>query len=283
MPRTTTRRAISDSNPTAASTAPGSDRLPPPATTAADLFRRCTFDRCERAWREFVERFHARLFCAVRRVLLDLDPAGTFDERAEDLLQEVYCRLLGDGLRRQRFFGSTEAQLMAYLLRVVHSVVIDARREALAEKRWGGHRVTWADWRQLPALEVVEDDDPEERLLREERRRAFLAICRQSLGRRADATTVRIARLALLEGWSSREIAARLGGRMGVAGIDTVIHRLRRNLAGRGIELPCRVRRSGPRPVAGAGVGIGTGLAVGPNTSRARPATGARESRARGA
>jgi hypothetical protein len=161
--------------------------------------------------------------------------------------------------------------------------VIDARREALAEKRWGGHRVSWADWKQLPALDPMEDDDPEERLLRDERRRGFLAICRQSLGRRADATTVRIARLALLEGWSSREIAARLGGRIGVAGIDTVIHRLRRSLAGRGIELPCRVRKSGPRPAAaaGAGAGAGTDEALGPSSSRARPAAGVLESRAR--
>ncbi len=76
------------------------------------------------------------------------------------------------------------------------------------------------------------------------RRRAFVALCRQALGRRATPTTVRIARLALLEGWSSREIAVGLAGRMGIAGIDSVIYRLRRNLARCGVELPRRDRRA---------------------------------------
>lgn len=259
-----TRRANPDSNPTAMSPAPGPDRLPASGATSADLFRSCTSGSCEGCWHEFVERFHGRLVSTVRRQLLHLEAIESFDDRVEDLVQEVYCRLLGAGRRRRRFFGTSEAQLMTYLQCVVHSVVIDARREALAEKRWGGRRVTWADWRQLPAPEPVADDDPEVRLLRDERRRGFLAICRQTLGRRADATTVRIARLALLEGWSSREIAAGLGGRMGIAGIDSIIHRLRRSLAANGIVLPYRVRKAECLPGAAAGVDVGRTSAMGP-------------------
>lgn len=215
--------------------------------SSADLFRRCAAGGCDRAWREFVERFHGRLSHAVRRTLLRLGGDAPHEERVDDLVQEVYCRLLSEGRRRQRFRGATEGQLMTYLQRVVASVVIDARREALAEKRAGGLRVTWQEWRLPPEAAVVADESPEERLLAEERRLGLLAICRDALGRQANATTARIARLALLEGWSSREIAERLDGRMGVAGIDSLIYRLRRRLAGRGIDLPRRDHRRDDR------------------------------------
>ncbi|MEO8198099.1 MAG: hypothetical protein ABI689_15380 [Thermoanaerobaculia bacterium] len=228
-----------------ASPALPADKATALAATSADLFRSCSSGNCDRAWREFVARFHPRLVTAVRRALLrqgEAYPSGAHEPGVEDLVQEVYCRLLGDGNRRRRFHGNSEGQLMTYLQRVAVSVVVDARREALAAKRRGGHRVLWVDWRQAPATGVVEESGPEERLLAGERRRAFLAICRQALGRRANATTVRIARQALLEGWTSREIAAGLGGALGVAGIDSLIHRLRRNLAAQGIALPRRDR-----------------------------------------
>jgi RNA polymerase sigma factor (sigma-70 family) len=215
--------------------------------SSADLFRRCAAGGCDLAWREFVERFHGRLIHAVRRTLLRLGGDAPHEERVDDLVQEIYCRLLSEGRRRQSFRGVTEGQLMTYLQRVVASVVIDARREALAEKRAGGFRVAWQEWKLLPEAAVVADESPEERLLAEERRRGLLAICRDALGRQADATTARIARLALLEGWSSREIAERLDGRMGTAGIDSLIYRLRRRLAGRGIDLPRRDHRRGDR------------------------------------
>ncbi|MEO7794438.1 MAG: hypothetical protein ABIV06_06650 [Thermoanaerobaculia bacterium] len=215
----------------------------PSSISSADLFRSCASGTCERAWAEFVARFHGRLVSAVRRALLRLGNLGENEPRVEDLVQEIYCRLLGEGARRRRFHGQSEAQLMTYLQRVAVSVVVDARREALAAKRWGGHRVAWVDWRLVPAAGVVDPFGPEDRLLAGERRRAFLAICRQALGRKVTPSMVRIARLALLEGWTSREIAASPGATMGVAGVDSVIYRLRRNLAGRGIALPRREQR----------------------------------------
>jgi len=214
------------------------------ALPSADLFRSCSASSCELAWGEFVERFHGRLVVAVRRALLRLAGGLRYDERVEDLVQEVYCRLLGDGRRKRTFHGQTEAQLMSYLRRVAISVVIDARREALAEKRWGGQRIAWTDWNPEAGGSVVAESGPEHRLLAGERRRAFLSVCRLALGRQANSATVEIARLALLEGWTSREIAAGLGGRMGVAGVDSVIHRLRRRLAFQGIALPRRDRHA---------------------------------------
>ena len=226
---------------------PRFESRPQVAISSADLFRTCAAGNCDGAWREFVKRFHGRLVTAVRRALLRLGAsgaAGANTERVEDLVQEVYCRLLSGGRRPRSFRGESEAQLMTYLQRVAASVVVDARRVALAEKRCGGHRVAWADWRLGPAVGIGEASGPEDRLLAREQRRAFLAVCRQALGRRATPTTVRIACLALLEGWSSREIAAGLAGRMGIAGIDSVIYRLRRSLARRGISVPRRDHRS---------------------------------------
>ncbi len=237
MSRTSTQPSLDDSTLPAVS--------PALAATSADLFRSCAAGNCDRAWREFVARFHSRLVTAVRRALLRqgaASPTGAYEPGVEDLVQEVYCRLLADGSRQRCFHGSSEGQLMTYLQRVAASVVVDARREALAAKRRGGHHLLWADWRQAPATGAGEESGPEDRLLVGERRRAFLAICRRALGRRANATTLRIARQALLEGWTSREIAAGLGGALGVAGIDSIIHRLRRSLAAQGIALPRRDR-----------------------------------------
>lgn len=222
--------------------APRREFRPQIPVASADLFRTCSAGNCDAAWQEFVARFHGRLVTAVRRALLRLGVPGGHDERVEDLVQEVYCRLLGGGRRPRHFRGDSEAQLMTYLQRVAASVVVDARRVALAEKRWGGQRVAWAEWKLAPAVGIPAASGPDDRLFADERRRAFLALCRQALGRRATPTTVRIARLALLEGWSSREIARGLAGRMGIAGVDSVIYRLRRNLARRGIELPRRDR-----------------------------------------
>jgi hypothetical protein len=59
--------------------------------------------------------------------------------------------------------------------------------------------------------------------------------------------TVRILRLALFDGWTSREIARHLGGRLTATCVDSRLHRVRRLLAGLGLELP---RRGAPPPGA---------------------------------
>jgi DNA-directed RNA polymerase specialized sigma24 family protein len=210
--------------------------------SSPDLFRSCVAGASERAWTEFVARFHGRIIVAVRRALVRFGNPGEDGPAAEDLVQEVYCRLLGDGSGRLRFHGQSEAQLMTYLQRVARSVVVDAFREALADKRRGGQRVAWLDSKLAPAAGVAPARGPDERLQDGERRRAFLSACRQALGRRATPAAVRIARLALLEGWTSREIAARPGARMGRGAVDSFISRLRHDLAASGIALPRRDR-----------------------------------------
>ena len=241
-------------------------RTPVDRVSSPDLFRVCAAGTCERSWREFVARFHSRLVIAVRRSLLRLGGPGAEAEPAEDLVQEVYCRLLGGGGsgRPRQFRGSSEAQLMSYLQRVAVSVVVDAHRATLAQKRAGGRLVVLEEWRLTPLSGFNDVIGPEDRLLAGERRRDFLQICRRALGRNATAETLRIARLALLEGWTSREIAAVLGGGLSVAAVNTIIHRLRRKLVGHGVELPRRDRRVAVAATADTGAR--------PQAERASPA-----------
>ena len=44
----------------------------------------------------------------------------------------------------------------------------------------------------------------------------------------------------MFEGWTSREIAAALGGSLTVSSVDTILHRLRQRLAAQDIRLPDR-------------------------------------------
>lgn len=231
----------------------------PPVSRLAstDLFRSCAAGNCEKSWREFVARFHSRLVSAVRRSILRLGMPAANRERVEDLVQEIYCRILGIRGRLCHFRGSSEAQLMTYLQRVAQSVVVDEGRVNLARKRSMGLEALPQEWRLASSAGSATIGGPEDRILAAERRRAFLEICHQALGRRASPITVRVARLAILEGWTSREIAAGLGGRLEIAGVDSLIYRLRRKLSDRGIELPRRDRRCERRtespPVATAG------------------------------
>lgn len=251
--------------------AASAQQAPADRLSSTELFRSCASGTCDRSWREFVARFHSRLVTAVRRSLLRLGVPGTEVERVEDLVQEVYFRLLVG--RARQFRGHSEAQLMTYLQRVATSVVVDARRAALAQKRSGGRLVLLEEWRLalLAGYDFV--PEPEDRLLAGERRRAFLEMCREALGPHATPATMKIARLALLEGWTSREIASGLCGGLGIAGVNSVIYRLRRKLSGRGIDLPRRDRladsRASPREAAkraapgsgGAPRAAGAGLA----------------------
>ncbi len=107
---------------------------------SADLFRVCAAGNL----RPRLARVRGALSCAPRdrRAAVVTAPGRRrrgSRERVEDLVQEVYCRLLGGGGsgRPRQFRGSSEAQLMSYLQRVAVSVVIDASGATLAEKRLG--------------------------------------------------------------------------------------------------------------------------------------------------
>ena len=209
---------------------------------ANKLLKRCAFNREPEVSDEFLAKYGQRLVSGVRRALRRSGQRPSPEDR-EDLLQEVYCHLLEQQGRRLRGCrGREERVIGAYLAKVAESVTFDRLRARAAAKRGRGHVVSvLSEWRcdRLLAL-AAPGPTPEERILRRERRRLFLGRCRSVMGSRAPRRDLRIICLALLEGWTSREIAHRLGGEVTPSTIDSVIHRLRRRLARAGIRIPRR-------------------------------------------
>lgn len=217
-----------------------------PTEFAPRLIHACAESSTEPAWEEFLARFRPRLRGEVRSVLLR---AGTFPDRdlAEDLEQEVLCRLLERDRRiLARFRGSTDGEAVVYLRRVVASVVLDALRAAASARRRPALPPLSIETLAAEAIELPDRRGcPEARALARERGRVFLARCRELLGRRATAERLRIVRLALVEGLSTREVVARLGAPWTAGAVDSLLHRLRRRLAEGGCPPPGRR----PRPV----------------------------------
>jgi len=188
------------------------------------------------AWDELVRRFGAPL---QRMAAEALGRVGQRPERhrVEDLVQDVYIRLLagGRGFDPHRRRGP---QVLAYLRRVVRSAAIDGVRAAGAAKRRAG------DWLPSAAADLIDPGpDPEQRLLARDRRRRLLARCRAAAGRGPGAARdTRLLALTVLGGWTSREIAAASGGRLRASTVDASVCRMRRRLAASGVRLP---RRSG--------------------------------------
>ena len=207
-----------------------------------ELLRRCAAGGDEAAWREFLRRFGPALDAGVRRVARQAGLAGDSASR-EELLQEVYCRLLEN---RGRILldcrGDTAPAVAAYLRRVAASAAVDRLRLLAAVKR-GRHlqvRLRNLDRGRWGGSFIAESPGPEARLLARERRRRAFARCRRLVGGRTPRRDVSVLFLAYCRGLSSREIARRLGGGMTPARVDSLMHRVRRRLASRGIRIPRR-------------------------------------------
>lgn len=195
-------------------------------------------------WEQFVTRFDRPLGAAVRRALTRFGLAPQ-RELVEDLVQEVYCRLLETGPRPRDFRGRNDREVTSYLGRVARSLVVDQLRRRRAVKRGGEWRQAAGGVGESDLAERVADPaaSPEDRLLAGERRRLFLARCRRCAGAgEVGRRNLRILELALLDGWSSREIARALGGELLASSVDTLLHRMRRRLAAGGLQLPRRGR-----------------------------------------
>ena len=159
---------------------------------------------------------------------------GDEDDPAE-LLQELWCRLLaGEGRLLRAFRGTSRGEATVYLGRVVRSVVVDRLRQRLARKRHA----------KLVGLSTHDPADlapgPEARLLGRERRGAARRRLHDLLGPRVGRRSRRAVELALLDGLSSREIAARSRGTTTVGAVNSLVHRVRRRLATQGLRTPHR-------------------------------------------
>lgn len=201
------------------------------------------------AWEELVDRYGATLRSQVRRALLGagLPPC---DETVEERVQEIYYRLLLGGTGRLRLLRRwSDGRVVAYLCRMAERVVVDEVRTQAAVKRGGEWGLWWDDGlAEVHEHAVDPRGTPEEQALLSERRRLVLRGCRRMARSMMDEEDrgrfLRVLRLALLEGWSSREIARAEGWALAASTVDTLVHRARRRLARGGVELPDR-RRTG--------------------------------------
>jgi DNA-directed RNA polymerase specialized sigma24 family protein len=188
----------------------------------------CLSSACEpeTAWEDLVGRYGSGLRARVGSVLRR---SGVLprSEHVEEIVQEVYCRLLAGGGRRLRGCRATsESQVGAFLGRVAERVALDQLRAARAQKRGGDQAV------HGPADEQAIDPraNPEELALGRERLRLFLERCGTLAGRRDYRRNARILALAVA-GMSSGEIADVMGGALSARGIDGLLARVRRYVA----------------------------------------------------
>jgi RNA polymerase sigma factor (sigma-70 family) len=209
-------------------------------SSASELVATCaTTATSDPVWQSLVESIQPRLRDAVRRELACCGERRDPD-LVDDLVQEVWCRLLSRDRRALASFrGADDRAARAYLRRVAASVTIDLLRAAGARKR------------RPPELRAFGVDEearfdagsgccPERRLLARERLAHLLKLCREALGARASRDRLRIVRWGLLEGWPSREIARRLDGPWTVVAIDSLLFRVRRHLEKKGYRFPRR-------------------------------------------
>jgi len=191
----------------------------------------------EAAWERLVARYGPALKARVGSVLrrAGVRPSG---DQVEEIVQEVYCRLLAAGGRRlRRCRATSEGQVAAFLGRVAERVALDQLRAARAQKRGGAPATAsgaWSPWGDPPRdpQERAADPaaNPEELMLGRERLLLFLERCGTLAGRRDYRRNARILALAAA-GMSSGEIARALGGPLTARSVDGLLPRLRRYVA----------------------------------------------------
>jgi len=217
-----------------------------PDSTASLLAACAAAPAASCAWNDLVDRLAP---CVRRGVVGALARANEprAPELIEDLVQEVWCRLLDRGHEAlSAFRGVDDRAAGAFVRRIAANVAIDRLRAEGARKRRP---------RRLVPLDAVEPDAqpadrsrcPERSLLARERVGEEIALWRQLLGPRLKRTGLRIAIWAWVEGLSSAEIGLRLGSGWPANRIDAILFRLRRRLSARGEATPRRIKERLPR------------------------------------
>jgi len=211
---------------------------------ADGLLARCAAGRCSESWKELLDRFGHKISAGVGRALARFGCRNPV-EMAEDLRQDVFLRLLADDARiLTRCRGRSDREIGAYLFRVAESVAVDHLRKLMALKRGGAPCEDEAPVLTGSASDAACDrPGPERRLILEQERARFLALCRRLVGAGQARRDLQIVYLALFQDCSSREIARRSRGLVTAGAVDSLIHRVRRGLAAQGLELPQRRRR----------------------------------------
>lgn len=207
-----------------------------------EAFVACFEGADERRWDRFIEVFGERVRGGVARAMLRIDQRVRREEM-DDLVQEVYCRLLERcRSRRGRFHGRTVGEAVRYLHRVCESVVVDCLRSRRAAKRGGRVRMVELDATPEGAAEILADPgpSPESEALARELRAAILGSCRSLFGTKHLQRDLAIFERAVLDGWTSREIAEGTDCGLKAGSIDSLVHRQRKRLRSSGLAIPHR-------------------------------------------
>lgn len=199
-------------------------------TPIDELVETCSRPESGDAWDELIRRFGGAIRGAVYETTEVLDVARSHEGRQE-LVQEVYCRLLENRRRYLRAFrGASESQARLFFVRIARSVVHDHARQIRATKRGGEQDLSLKD-KFVPLPELTNRVSPEDSYLRLEQWRNFWRHARDTLrhhplGRR----DLSIFRWYTIEGCSSREISTRLRGSLKPTSVLSVVHRVRHRL-----------------------------------------------------
>ena len=193
----------------------------------------CVFAAPEATWEELVGRYAGGLKKRVRGVLRRSGVRPRC-EQVEEIVQEVYCRLLAAGGRRMQACRATgHEQVGAFLGRVAERVALDQVRQARAQKRGGDQTFeTAADERAVDPRA-----NPEERVLRRERLRLTAQHCGSLAATAEQGEARRNARILALAigGWNRTDILRLLGGAhpdLTSHTVDALLLRLRHRLVG---------------------------------------------------
>jgi DNA-directed RNA polymerase specialized sigma24 family protein len=204
--------------------------------------------RPDAVWEQLVVRYGTGLKARVGSVLRRCGVPPWCDQ-VEEIVQEVYCRLLaGGGRRLLRCRASSDVQVAAFLGRVAERVTLDHLRAARALKRGGDQ----TDQGAMDERAIDPRANPEELVLGRERLRLFLERCGAAAGRGDQRRNARILALAV-GGWSSHEIAGAVGGEISARRVTGLLRRMRRHGGARALATVrgTRRRRRAPRGAPG--------------------------------
>lgn len=206
--------------------------LPP-----ADLLRRCAHGSEPRVWRQFVGRYEEVLQAGVHhgfRLTGRLSPQAA---DREDMLQEVYCRLLAAGRKRLRNCRAEgNNAVSAFLYRMAVRVVLDHYRMGVAVRRGGRTKTRPEAWRgELDYHLEPATEDQEGHLLRRHALRT--ALRRYSGSRQHRRRDVQIWLLTTLAGFRQDEIPRILPGGVTTRMVGKAVGRVRGHLRAVGGEL----------------------------------------------
>ncbi len=207
-------------------------RVSQPRASQLSPSRPGSLDQEEALWEELIRRHRGRLQARIRAALARCG-LGTATDLVEELVQEVFCRLLErHGRSLSTGPAKNELVLAAYLGRMAERMVVDRVRYLAAAKRGGRRTLSLSEPAVARLAEAWPDrgPTPEQKLLSGDGwRRRWRALAGLELGERGQRYLLALM-LRAIGGWTTREVAALLPDQPSAAAMDLRLHRLRHRL-----------------------------------------------------